>query len=237
MDILPQKRCTKCGETKPLTEFHSSSHHKDGHVYDCKVCRRAYRLSRHPTNPREPKIWLYPGDTKSCNVCGETKSVELFRKVNRDYGDGYYNQCRECERAKGREWSKNRKEYSREWRRANRDRIYKLQREWRKRNQDKYDAQRKKYYHSPKGQIYNRNSQALRRSKSKQGDVTTAWLDQFLQSQDKCCYCKKPFNSKRKKTIDHVIPLDKGGEHVMTNLVVACQPCNSSKHNKLIYLI
>ena len=238
MESIPQKRCTQCGEIKPLSAFHTALKHKDGHTYDCKACRRAYRLSRHPvTRPRKWKVRLNPGDSKSCNVCGEVKPVEQFRKEHRDYGDGYYNQCHECERAKGREWSKNRKEYRREYERKNRAHLYQLQHEWRKRNKDKYDAQRKRYYGSHKGRMYNRNSQAIRRSKTKQGDVTTAWLDQFLASQTRCFYCKKPFSSKRTKTIDHVIPLDKGGEHTMANLVVACQVCNSSKGNRIVMLL
>jgi hypothetical protein len=147
MDSIPHKRCTQCGVDKPLTEFHSDTKRKDGHVYDCKACRRAYRLSRHPTtHPRKWKSRLNPGDSKSCNVCGEVKSVEQFRKENRDYGDGYYNQCHECERAKGREWCKNRREYRRNYDRINRDHVYKVQRAWRDRNRDKYDAQRKKYW-------------------------------------------------------------------------------------------
>ena len=43
-----------------------------------------------------------------------------------------------------------------------------------------------------------------------------------------CVYCgKKP----PKLTQDHVIPLSKGGEHTFTNIVPACQPCNSKKRN------
>lgn len=238
MDILPQKRCTKCGVEKPLTEFHTALRHKDGHTYDCKACRRAYRLSRHPTtHPRKWKVRLNPGDSKPCNVCGETKPVEHFRKENRDYGDGYHNQCHDCERAKGRDWGKSRGEYRREYEEKHRDHLKALRDAWGKKNHAKRKAQQRRFYSSPKGKLYARNSQAIRRSKSKQGDVTTAWLDQFLSSQTKCFYCKKSFNSRRKKTIDHVIPLDKGGEHVMTNLVIACQSCNSKKSNRIVMLL
>ena len=36
------KRCTKCGETKPLSEFGKHRLTKDGHAYRCKECARAY---------------------------------------------------------------------------------------------------------------------------------------------------------------------------------------------------
>lgn len=42
--IIP-KRCCKCKETKPISEFHKNKHcTKDGHVNDCKVC--AYKKIR-----------------------------------------------------------------------------------------------------------------------------------------------------------------------------------------------
>ncbi len=240
MSSIPQRHCARCDTTKPLTDFYRDPRKKDGHAYTCKACRYViWKKSKANPNrhPRKFKHPLNPGDAKPCNVCGETKPVDQFRKQNRDWGDGYYNQCHECERAKGREWARGKKEYSRNWKLVNRDRCYALARIWKERNRDKYDAHRKKYYSSPRGRMYSRNSQAIRRSKSKQGDVTAAWLEQFIASQSKCFYCKKPFNSKRSKTVDHVTPLDKGGEHIMTNLVIACQICNSSKGNKIVMLL
>jgi 5-methylcytosine-specific restriction endonuclease McrA len=35
------KTCTKCGETKELTEFHRNKQSKDGRRPNCKVCARA----------------------------------------------------------------------------------------------------------------------------------------------------------------------------------------------------
>jgi 5-methylcytosine-specific restriction endonuclease McrA len=35
---------------------------------------------------------------KVCRVCGNWKSVTEFRQRTQAFGDGYYNQCRECER-------------------------------------------------------------------------------------------------------------------------------------------
>lgn len=56
---------------------------------------------------------------------------------------------------------------------------------------------------------------------------------------DSCHYC----NMKTKRwngiwmpqiaTIDHVIPLSKGGDHSMENCVIACGACNSKKSNKI----
>ena len=40
-----------------------------------------------------------------------------------------------------------------------------------------------------------------------------------------CAYC----GGNKRMTIDHVVPLSRGGEHDITNIVPACQSCNSAK--------
>lgn len=35
------KRCSKCGEEKPLSEYHRSSSSRDGRMSRCKTCRSA----------------------------------------------------------------------------------------------------------------------------------------------------------------------------------------------------
>ena len=52
-----------------------------------------------------------------------------------------------------------------------------------------------------------------------------------LQLQGHRCYwCKTKFG---KYTVDHYIPLTRGGSNWPDNIVMACQPCNSAKGNKL----
>jgi len=47
-----------------------------------------------------------------------------------------------------------------------------------------------------------------------------------------CSYCGKFY---KHLTLDHVIPLDHGGAHDISNLRVACRSCNSSKGTKILY--
>ena len=42
-----------------------------------------------------------------------------------------------------------------------------------------------------------------------------------------CAYCLKPFKT---LTMDHVVPLARGGDHTVGNIVPACAKCNSAKH-------
>lgn len=47
-----------------------------------------------------------------------------------------------------------------------------------------------------------------------------------------CFYCKGKFSNK-KLTIDHYIPLSKGGEEIYSNYRLACDKCNSNKASDL----
>lgn len=38
---LIEKACTRCGETKPLSQFHRNRNSPDGHASACKPCRIA----------------------------------------------------------------------------------------------------------------------------------------------------------------------------------------------------
>jgi len=44
----------------------------------------------------------------------------------------------------------------------------------------------------------------------------------------RCAYCRERVAD----SIDHVIPLSRGGEHTIDNVLPACLPCNRSKHTK-----
>lgn len=52
----------------------------------------------------------------------------------------------------------------------------------------------------------------------------------YLRDLCTCQYCLKQF-PKSQLTLDHVLPISKGGKTSWTNIVAACNPCNSKKGN------
>jgi 5-methylcytosine-specific restriction endonuclease McrA len=48
-----------------------------------------------------------------------------------------------------------------------------------------------------------------------------------------CAYCAAPLPIWA-HTVDHVVPRSRGGGNGADNLVLACQPCNSSKGRRLL---
>ncbi len=60
----------------------------------------------------------------------------------------------------------------------------------------------------------------------------TKWWQNKLQI-GKCYYCEKQF-SKAELTMDHVVPLIRGGKSIKNNLVPACKKCNFDKKHKTL---
>ncbi len=54
----------------------------------------------------------------------------------------------------------------------------------------------------------------------------------YLRTDGKCAYCGGAFSLSR-LTIDHIVPLSKGGSWRNENITVACDSCNQAKGNKL----
>lgn len=51
-----------------------------------------------------------------------------------------------------------------------------------------------------------------------------------------CAYCARPFGTGEpysSMTIDHVVPVSRGGSHALTNLMLACKACNYAKADAL----
>lgn len=59
------------------------------------------------------------------------------------------------------------------------------------------------------------------------------WETLKAQYNWKCPRCKKA-EPKIKLTVDHIIPVTKGGSNNIENIQPLCQPCNSSKQTKII---
>jgi len=55
----------------------------------------------------------------------------------------------------------------------------------------------------------------------------------YLRDEYQCQYCSEIVNEKT-ASIDHVLPISKGGKNRWDNLTTACRTCNSNKSSKLI---
>ena len=228
MSSIPQKRCTQCGVEKPLTEFHQRNSSPCGYKSAGKACRRADIQATDATR-------LSPDAIKTCRKCKTEKPASAF-DVNVRVSSGYYSTCQECRRARANAWKAENKDRIRAYEEENRDYLRELRYDWQRRNRDRHMANRRANYRTPKARMYNLLRVHERRV-AKNGKVTPDQVTALKAHQKICYYCRKPFTDKLKATIDHVIPLNKGGAHDISNLVLACKPCNSKKGDRLTRLI
>jgi len=111
--------------------------------------------------------------------------------------------------------------------------------EWGRKNRSNYakteksKARTKAYLQTERGRIVHKlcwNKRRARKISADDGTITPlVWKDKLRQSNYTCTYCGEKLVSPH---MDHVIPLSKGGLHTISNVVPACQSCNSSKHTK-----
>lgn len=98
--------------------------------------------------------------------------------------------------------------------------------------------QREKRREERKIEILTYNREKSRRRKARLKSATYAkikpkQLRQRFDDFDGCCaYCGKKLEwGARDCHIEHILPLSKGGGHVLSNIVYACKTCNFNKHN------
>lgn len=113
----------------------------------------------------------------------------------------------------------------------NREIILKKQKEYYSQNILKI-ANRGKIYrktHSESIRVRNRNRKNLIRSLSKSSDIDNKYLQNLIQKSLVCPICKKQYTSKKDKHIDHIKPLNIGGDHKKSNIRIICSHCNLTR--------
>jgi len=184
---------------------------------------------------------------KTCTKCKTEKSLDQFREHPR-YAGGYVSWCTPCHAEVNREnylknkdkrlatnsaWGKANKEKVNAtkaiWREKNKEKMREYYRQYRLANPEKTKAAMSKWAKNNPAQP--RESAAKRRAQKANNGVFTISKKEIVKLYASACYyC----GSHNKMTMDHVIPISRGGTHGIGNLVPACQSCNFSKHNYTI---
>ena len=121
------KTCTKCGETKPLDDFHRDKTGAGGRRPDCKECVREYKRRYHEEN-RDKRL-EYKRRYREENRDKVLESERRYREENRDkmldYKRRYYEETRD-----------KRLEYARRYHEENRDKVLESQRRYYEESRD-----------------------------------------------------------------------------------------------------
>lgn len=192
MDKPTSKRCSGCGESLPIEQYGKNAAMKDGRQIHCKPCRadiqRAYR-ARNPDKARE--------------ITRQTmrRRRQADPDADREYMRNWREQNPELVKASKRAWEA-----------ANRDRIRiyasEANRRWKRANPDKVKAE-----------------DLRRRALKASASVGLVDLAALWESQGGVCgICDLPIDrdlawpDPRSASVDHIMPLARGGAHAQFNL-------------------
>lgn len=167
--------------------------------------------------------------TKTCKTCGRVLDVELFYRHYTNL-DGRSGSCIKCTKVRMARWrDKNRpliaklaknnnakpkhRQQCREWQRLNSDRA----RLHNRRSRAKHPETMRRFKHA----------RAARLMSADVGDVTSEFLRGLYKTWSGTCpLCNR---ERCKPSIDHKVPLSRGGLHCQDNLWLICVNCNSRK--------
>jgi 5-methylcytosine-specific restriction endonuclease McrA len=164
------------------------------------------------------------------DVC--VKCMKIKRAV--DMGPAH---CKQCTSVANKKWREGNREYNKErlakWDRENRDkRVERL----RVRSMTEEQRQRKNFLmrqwrkNNPERTREFDNSKRAKR-RGAEGKFTNAeWKAIVNHFSGRCVYC----GDKGKMTVEHIVPLSRGGRNNIQNIVPACLNCNCSKNSKTV---
>ena len=219
------KKCSKCGELKPYQKFSKNRSTSDGLQGWCKHCRSLKRSPNAIRNKLIKENMLLYGLQK-CRVCEEIKTYNEFHRDSKR-NRGYRSNCKDC---------------IKDYQRDNAEAISRYGSQYRKNNIDYITAWHRNYYQTSEGKSYNKVRAYKRRALVKQRlaeEIPQYYYDWLMREQDhRCIFCFVLFNEESTTdcaTLEHIIPFERGGFHMRSNIVWVCKSCNSSKRDKLIH--
>jgi hypothetical protein len=157
--------------------------------------------------------------TKTCRKCAETKSINDFYKAPKNKNaDGLRSYCKQCSLISAKQWQK-----------TNRTRCANRERKWRKNNPDKFKKSCISWRNKNKELVCSYTSN--RRTKKMRNGIFQIGKNELAKLYSSACVS---CGSTQEITLDHIIPISRGGRHAIGNLQPMCQRCNSSKGDKLM---
>lgn len=221
------RKCSRCKNQKELSEFY-------GKNYWCKECHlKYYKEKSYSKYGKEKQIRddLSNGN-RICNGCKLEKVLEDFPK-NKKCKLGRERKCKKClyKSRDTKERKSNQKRLAGQWHKDNREIDLKRKAEYYQENKERLQAYGRQHA-KDNPEIYRAARHRRRAAKRNNGnnDLTAIQIEWLFGQQNFCTYC----DSKENLTIDHILPISKGGQNTLANITIACMPCNNSKRAKIL---
>ena len=214
------KVCTKCKRILIACDinFKKSKKGKYGFASQCKECDKQYREENKEMIAKHKKEYY------ENNRDGISEYWKEYYKNNKDEKREYQKQYRETHKEEVKERNK-------QYRESHKEEIAEKKKQHYQNNKEQI-LEKQKQYHKDNPHISFNNRNKRRQLEENQGNGITKeqWLE-MMEYFDWCCAYSGEYigGDSEFRTIDHIIPLSKGGEHEVWN----CVPMyNSYNYNK-----
>lgn len=173
----------------------------------------------------------------SRKFCDECRKAHKKAVTARTYPEWY--------KAKGIQYHKGWRDSHPEWRKQSNERSAKRQREipglkkrydaaYYQRHKEQVKANAKAYAREQREKMLPFRRAALVRYRARlakaDGNFTAGQFRELCEAYDwHCAYCHL---QTAELTVDHILPLSRGGSNDISNIIPACGPCNYSKRDK-----
>lgn len=168
-------------------------------------------------------------ETRICKRCTARKSVEEFHIVKKTGKRYIY--CRACTKAYNKayyEQNKNRiYETCRAYAKKNKEKVREYNIRYRIKNKDKRKESTQKWLNANRAYHTTLVLANQQRRRPPEGFDKNAAILRLSMFEGLCEYCRRPAS-----TVEHRIPLSRGGGWQLANLSMACEQCNKSKLTK-----
>lgn len=196
------KKCSKCGEVKPLEEFNKDKSRKDGRQVRCRECEKQRN--------------------RQYNKVNREQIAERKKQYHQDNREKQLEQNRQYHQDNRKKIAERKKQYCE----ANREKIVKRKKEYYQANRKQIAEYSKQYRKDNKEACKLREQKRRAREANAAGHCTPEQLQaRFDYHGNRCVYC----GSEENLTLEHMVPLSKGGTNWPANLAPACESCNCSK--------
>lgn len=203
---------------QPQTEFYKNNRYSDGLDCKCKTCAKMYaRKNRSYEKSRKYAI-------------ANRDRINERRRERRIESD------KEREYARDR-YAKNKTKIRKTRNEKYAQRYYQTAKRYYGNNADKIKERTSAYKKTERGRRVSIESFHRRRDRINAtiNDLTASEWDEIIEKQEnKCARCNGTFDVSTPPTIDHIVPVSKGGPTTKNNIQALCGKCNSAKGVRVI---
>ena len=217
------KRCTKCGITKPLSDFNKHKTCRYGVRSQCKACDVAYSDKWKAENPeaarkhRSKNHQTHKSERLTYNKLWIASNPDKIKAQRQRYHSNHRDERVSRSRQRYATNKESHLEYMRRRYTENKEKIVAKIQEWRNKNPEK----KLQYSHTRRAKI-----------KGNGGTFTVQeWKELCSKYGNKCLV---PGCDRTDLSPDHVIPISKGGTNSITNIQPLCSYHNNKKRAKII---